>query len=126
MQRLHQNRGAYHGELIDIRRVLKEIESAAAQHGWSTEVFHEHGGFKWLALHRRPLSPDTLHPASRIYISTGIHGDEPAGPLAALQLLRENRWPANAAITLVPCLNPTGFALNRRETNSALTSTAII
>ncbi len=51
----------------------------------------------------------------RVYISTGIHGDEPAGPLAALQLLQEDCWPKDAALWMCPCLNPTGFPLNRRE-----------
>ena len=45
----------------------------------------------------------------------GIHGDEPAGPLAALRLLQENNWPPNAEIFLLPCLNPVGFTLNKRE-----------
>ena len=56
-----------------------------------------------------------LNSSKRIYISTGIHGDEPGGPLAVLQLLQENRWPADADIWLCPCLNPTGFPLNTRE-----------
>ena len=40
--------------------------------------------------------------APRIYISTGIHGDELAGPLTALRLLEENRWP-DAHLWLLPC-----------------------
>jgi predicted deacylase len=59
-------------------------------------------------------------PEKRVYISTGIHGDEPAGPLAVLQMLQENRWPANADIWLCPCLNPTGFPLNSRENAQGL------
>jgi hypothetical protein len=51
----------------------------------------------------------------RAYISAGIHGDEPAGPLAVLQLLREDLWPAALDLCLCPCLNPTGFPFNRRE-----------
>jgi len=88
------------------------LETAAQQHGWTSEVFHAHADFRWLALHRR--SRLTPH-ASRLYISAGIHGDEPAGPLAALRLVQENRWPDNVEITLLPCLNPIGFTLNRRE-----------
>ena len=111
VQKLGKNHGAYHGETIDIHTVLRELEMAAQPHGWATEVFHAHAGFKWLALHR----PSRLAPhASRIYISAGIHGDEPAGPLAALRLVQENRWPENADIFLAPCLNPIGFTLNRR------------
>jgi hypothetical protein len=51
----------------------------------------------------------------RIYLSTGIHGDEPAGPLAIRELLIADRWPANAELRICPCLNPTGFPLNQRE-----------
>ena len=115
MQRLHKNRGAYHGETIEIRRALCDIKSTAQDHGWAEEIFHASNDFSWLALHRPPLRPDNSRPSPRIYISTGIHGDEPAGPLAVLRLLRENRWPQQAGITLVPCLNPEGFAQNRRE-----------
>ena len=50
-----------------------------------------------------------------LYISAGIHGDEPAAPLAALRLIQENRWPETAEIILLPCLNPIGFTLNQRE-----------
>ncbi len=113
MQRLGKNHGAYHGETIDIRAVLREIESVATQHGWATEIFHAADEFKWFALRR----PSTIHhpPSTKIYISTGIHGDEPAGPLAALRLIRDNQWPASAEIFLLPCLNPIGFANNKRE-----------
>lgn len=52
---------------------------------------------------------------ARCYISAGIHGDEPAGPLAVRQLLQENQWPPEVELYVMPCLNPTGFVLNRRE-----------
>ena len=114
MERLGKNHGGYHGETIDICAVLHDIPIAAHTHGWGAEIFHETGGFKWLALRR--ISPlRTPHSAFRIYISTGIHGDEPAGPLAALKLIETNNWPEHAEIFLLPCLNPTGFVLNRRE-----------
>lgn len=113
MQKLGKNHGGYHGETIDIRAVLREAEAAARERQWDSQQFHEQGGIKLHALHR-PL-PSAAAPARRIYISTGIHGDEPAGPLAALKLLQENRWPADAEIFLVPCLNPIGFTLNHRE-----------
>jgi hypothetical protein len=118
MERLGKNHGGYHGETIDIRAVLHDIEAAAQKHAWAREVFHEQEGFKWFALHH----PSTLNPrpSTRIYISTGIHGDEPAGPLAALKLLQENRWPEAAEIFLLPCLNPIGFTLNKRENGNGV------
>ena len=125
MERLGKNHGGYHGETIDIRAVLREVEIAAQQHGWTSETFGRQGDFNLLALHRQPpstLNPlarrseaETAQPSTKIYLSAGIHGDEPAGPVAALRLLQENRWPANAELWFCPCLNPMGFVLNRRE-----------
>ncbi len=54
----------------------------------------------------------------RICISTGMHGDEPAGPetlLAAMRRLRENAARLDADLMLFPCDNPTGWELNTRE-----------
>jgi len=115
LPRLGQNKGGYGGETIDIERILSEVDQTARKHGWESELFLETDSLKLRALRRTPLTP-----ARRIYISTGIHGDEPAGPLSILQLLKENRWPPNVAVWLCPCLNPTGFALNRRENVNGL------
>jgi len=110
----------YHGETVDIRTLLREIQAAAQKHGWSSEVFHQTSEFNWFALRRPPLSTLNAQPSTRLYLSTGIHGDEPAGPLAARRLLQENRWPENLDLYLCPCLNPMGFALNRRENDKSL------
>ncbi len=115
VQKLGKNLGGYFGETIDIRAVLRDVETAAQQHGWTSEIFHEQGEFKWLALYRKPSLTLNSQPPSRIYLSAGIHGDEPAGPLAALRLLQENNWPPDAEIFFLPCLNPVGFTLNKRE-----------
>jgi len=113
VEKLGKNHGGYHGETVDIRAALCDIEIAAKQHGWTSEIFGKKGEFNLLALHR--AASRVTHHAPRIYLSTGIHGDEPAGPMAALRLLRENRWPKNAELWFCPCLNPGGFVLNRRE-----------
>jgi protein MpaA len=114
VQKPGKHHGGYHGETIDLRAVLRAVEAATQPPGWTTEVFHKADGFKWLALHRPAHSIRNPQSAIRIYISAGIHGDEPAGPLAALKLIQENRWPENAEIFLLPCLNPDGFTLNQR------------
>ncbi|HUD47206.1 MAG TPA: M14 family metallocarboxypeptidase [Candidatus Baltobacteraceae bacterium] len=103
MQRSGKNIGGYFGEPIDIQDVLGKIALAAAAKNWERDP-------TFLAYRRGPPSPRI-----RLYISTGIHGDEPAGPLAALQLLQDDSWPVDAALWMCPCLNPTGFPLNRRE-----------
>jgi predicted deacylase len=120
MLRLNKNHGGYHGETIDIRTVLREVETAAQKYGWTSETFERQNDFNLLALHRQPPSTLTPQPSTRIYLSTGIHGDEPAGPLAALRLLQENQWPANVELWFCPCLNPMGFVLNRRANDKGI------
>ncbi len=111
-QRLRKNISSYLGETIDIEAVLSDCVAAARTHGWSIEEIPVPSKPSLLALNR----PSRItHHALRVYISSGIHGDEPAGPLAMRQLLQENQWPENASLSLIPCLNPTGFRLNRRE-----------
>jgi murein peptide amidase A len=118
MQRLGKNHGAYLGETIVIQDVLREIANTASQYGWQCEEFFAGHGFEWLAWQRKPAT--AVAAPSRVYISTGVHGDEPAGPLAALELLQQNRWPAEAEIVLLPCLNPLGFVANRRENGQGI------
>jgi murein peptide amidase A len=115
MERLGKNNGGYHGETIDIRAVLRDIKIAAQQYGWISELFYKTGDLELLALHRTPFSTINSKPSTRLYVSTGIHGDEPAGPFAALRLIQENQWPSDAELWLLPCLNPEGFILNTRE-----------
>ena len=63
MKPLGHNHDGYHGETIDIRAVLREIETAAQTLGWNLETFYETDEFKLLALHRQPPSLRTPHPA---------------------------------------------------------------
>ena len=110
MHKLDKNVGGYHGETIDITAVLREVGEAAVQNGWEADLIRGDSGLELQAWHR-----GSSRARRRIYISAGIHGDEPAGPLAVRQLVRENPWPADIELWLCPCLNPTGFPLNRRE-----------
>jgi len=118
VQKLGKNHGGYHGETIDIRAILRDIKSTAQAHGWSSELFYKTGDLEIFALNRKPVRTSDF--PLRTYISTGIHGDEPAGPLAALKLIQENRWPTSAELFLVPCLNPDGFVLNTRGNASGI------
>jgi protein MpaA len=115
VQRLGKNAGGYFGEVIHIESVLEEQQLWAQTHGWQIESIAAAPGLN-LPAFRRPAS----QPKRRIYLSTGIHGDEPAGPLAVRELLKENCWPADAELWLCPCLNPTGFPLNTRHSAAGI------
>ncbi len=125
MQRLGRNKGGYFGERIEIATVLSDIDELAQARGWISEVFLD-----WPASPTKTLTPAisrTDQPklraytrraaglAKRVYISAGIHGDEPAGPLALRELFDQNAWPEHVEFCIVPCLNPTGFQRGTRE-----------
>jgi murein peptide amidase A len=110
VRRLGKNNGGYGGECIDITAVLAEQRDCARAHGWEIDALRASGDLE-LPIFRRHVP----RPAQRIYISSGIHGDEPAGPLAVRELLKENAWPDHTEVWLCPCLNPTGFPRNTRE-----------
>ena len=130
LRRLGRNVNGYLGETIDIACVVRDCVVAARAHGWLVEELPASAEVKLLAFRRAEglgqgdtsgSTPQDIqvtrkaHHILRVYISTGIHGDEPAGPLAVRQLLQENRWPKGIDLWLCPCLNPTGFLANRRE-----------
>lgn len=54
-------------------------------------------------------------PGPLVYVSAGIHGDEPAGPLAMLELMRSGFFHDDLHWRLAPALNPTGLAAAARE-----------
>lgn len=114
-QRLNRNRGGYHGETIDIAVVLRDFAAAACRAGWTLEEIPVGDGLCLLAAQRLVATTRSAAPALRVCLSTGIHGDEPAGPLALLRLLEADAWPPGFELWALPCLNPTGFSRNRRE-----------
>jgi hypothetical protein len=120
VQRLGLNQGRYLGEGIDIGPALRRIEAAAAEHGWAAERFSlpdlsGNSTAELLAWSRSPKQP-----RKRVYLSAGIHGDEPAGTLALERLLAENLWPDDLELVLCPCLNRSGFGRNTRENAEGL------
>ena len=120
MERLNRNGGGYHGETIDIAEVLAGSAAAAQRNGWTIEGIPVTPNLNLLVCNRSPTSVTNIRSGRRVYLSTGIHGDEPAGPLAILRLLEHDAWPTEFELSVLPCLNPTGFPLNRRENAAAM------
>jgi len=110
VERLGKNQGRYLGETIEIKALLHDIQALALKHGWRNECFLNNERLCLTGYHLPAGGPHT-----RLYISAGIHGDEPAGPAAIRELLRVHEWPAGVEIWTCPCLNPTGFPLNSSE-----------
>ncbi|MEM6820613.1 MAG: M14 family metallocarboxypeptidase [Verrucomicrobiota bacterium] len=78
--------------------------------------------------YRDPLIGDTYWfqrsseylPKRSIYISAGIHGDEPAGPLACLDLLNDESFFAGWDVYMFPMLNASGFNNISRENHRGI------
>ena len=110
MKPLGLNHGGYLGETIDIESIQSDCLTAAEDHGWTVHWLETENGLRLLTLHRAAETANR-----KIYLSSGIHGDEPAAPLAMCRLLTENEWPEDAELWICPCLIPTGFPGNTRE-----------
>lgn len=50
-----------------------------------------------------------------VLLTAGVHGDEPAGPLALIALAEARELDPAFAYRIWPCTNPTGFDLGTRE-----------
>jgi murein peptide amidase A len=115
VKRLGLNKGRYHGKGLDVAEYLREFHTAAKNRGWQPEHFTTIEGFELYGYRRTPPNPRRT-----IYISSGIHGDEPAGPVALRRLVEDDRWPSDADLIISPCLNPTGLAAKTRENNHGI------
>jgi len=105
----------YRGEPIEILSVLNEINSLAQQTNWQRDLISVANENLASRVESVAYRRSSKYAKQRIYLSTGIHGDEPAGPVAIRELLKENRWPDGVEIWICPCLNLSGFLYNRRE-----------
>jgi hypothetical protein len=97
--------------VFDPAGLAREMEEAAQADAWTIRHLSPcaSGPRPWL--HRAARTgPD----APRFYLSAGIHGDEFAGPLAVLEMLRQPDFFAGFHATIFPLLNPDGLALGTR------------
>jgi protein MpaA len=86
---------------------IAHFASAAVRSGFSARVLTNTPAGPLLAWERVTAGP-------KIYVSAGIHGDEPAGPLALLSLMEEGYFAADVSWAICPALNPTGLAAGAR------------
>jgi murein peptide amidase A len=95
---------------LDPATFARRFHEAATTRGFRPEPFAEIGDVALSAYTKRSAG---VRP--RIYLSSGIHGDEPAAPLALLAMLESGLFDERATWFLCPLLNPTGFVLRTRE-----------
>jgi protein MpaA len=92
--------------------LVRRWRTAAKAAGLKLREFARASGFPVLTIESRK-PPDK---APRIYLSAGIHGDEPAGCLALLEWIERNpKLARKLDLRIFPCLNPWGLAHNKRS-----------
>lgn len=100
---------------MNVEVYLERLKEAARRAGFSLSTYGSIGEFTLPVLEREG-SPD----APSVYISSGVHGNEPAGPMAVLDMLRRNAFPQAAHLTLFPVVNPEGLVAGTRENASGI------
>jgi len=78
------------------------------------------------SIHGYPVFHGTLSNGAatrrRLLLSSGTHGDEPAGPHAVLKFLERNntRLLEHLDLCVIPCLNPCGYVRGTRENGDGM------
>jgi len=95
--------------IAEVSALAARFAGAGHAAGFRLETFGAAEGCPLFALTKRTTG---IHP--RIYLSSGMHGDEPAPPLALLRLLERGFFGGQATWFLCPLLNPAGLARGTR------------
>lgn len=95
-------------ELFDLQSFYRDFAKAADQGGFRGEVLLEMEDGPLMAWEKVGNGPV-------VYLSAGMHGDEPAGPLAALEMMERGVFDDNRHWLICPVMNPGGLALHTRE-----------
>jgi hypothetical protein len=99
---------------MDWHAFLRGWTHEADVRGFQSETVAEVGGYPILA----STKGDPSKPC--VYLSSGIHGDEPSGPNALLALLKEGYFDDRFHWLICPALNPTGLVAGTRENRDGI------
>ncbi|MFV0338618.1 MAG: M14 family metallocarboxypeptidase [Chthoniobacterales bacterium] len=102
----------------DYTDLVKRWRQIAKQSNLQMHRFAQAGKQEIFYLESSTPQKAALHSQEKktsIYLSAGIHGDEPAGPAALLHWAETNKKRLSSLHCLIfPCLNPWGLINNRR------------
>ncbi len=101
---------------LSTSELISQLALSAKGVGFEVETFGQIGDWPLLGMTRRAQN----NSGQNIYISAGIHGDEPAGPLALLELFKEDALPKEHNYWICPVLNPSGLDAGKRENTDGL------
>lgn len=95
--------------------VVRRVEALASS-GWTVETIGQIEGHPVHCI--RAGLPRKL----RVLLTGGVHGDEPAGVEAVLRFVEADidPWLGQVEFTVVPCVNPVGYARDTRENGAGV------
>ena len=99
---------------VEVINYLERFACAADRAGFKREVLAEVGGFSI------PAYTKSAEGLPVIYLSSGVHGDEPAGPLALLEMLEDGFFEQPVNWLICPLLNPVGLTKGTRENGEGI------
>lgn len=94
---------------MDVADYLDRFDRVAKERGFVREIVAKVGEYEIPAYSRGGTG------AVKIYLSSGMHGDEPAGPLAMMEMMIEDCFDARIEWRVCPVINPMGLAAGTRE-----------
>lgn len=94
-------------DMVEYQHLCKQ---AALRVGFSVSEIEVSLAVPLLCLQRQ-----TQKPRGNIYISAGMHGDEPAGSLALIRMLYKDLLPREFNYVIFPLLNPEGMVMVTRD-----------
>jgi murein peptide amidase A len=100
---------------FDVRQFAASFDSAATRAGFQQEAIGAAEDMPIVAYTKL-----TSKTRPRIYLSAGMHGDEPVPPIALLRMVEDGVFDNRAAWILCPMLNPSGLARGTRENSSGI------
>lgn len=102
---------------VNVDQLLIDLRNAATATGFDVHIYGEIKNWPLYGFIRRASG---INEPQQIYISTGIHGDEPAPPFALLKLLQNDALPRDSNLYLCPCMNPAGLTAGTRENTNGI------
>lgn len=102
---------------FDVKKYADRFDHLAMQAGFKRERIAEVDG---LAIPAYSRKSQTSEEKPLVYLSSGVHGDEPAGPIAILELLKTGFFDDRVDWLICPILNPIGLTHGTRENGQGI------
>ncbi len=92
--------------------LMERWGAVAEEAGWEAVILAEHGDYPVVGFRSQQKWDDD----QGLYVSAGVHGDEPAGVWGLLEWAEQNvSMLGRRSVLVLPCFNPWGLVENRRS-----------